>query len=93
MEDGRNNENPMTQVTVSLPDDLARDAQQAGLLSPQRLEPWLRDQLAKAARIDQMFAEIGRMTKVPDPNPMLLEEVAEEIRKMRAEQRAARRLR
>jgi hypothetical protein len=39
----------MTTVQISLPDQLAREAQRAGLLSPELLEKWLREQL-KAQR-------------------------------------------
>jgi hypothetical protein len=63
-----------------------RDAQQAGLLSPKRLEQWLRDQL-QALRGDELFAAIDRMTQVAEPEPMSPEEIAEEIAVMRAERR------
>ena len=35
----------MTTVQITLPDQLAQEAQQAGLLSPELLEKWLREQL------------------------------------------------
>jgi hypothetical protein len=37
----------MTTVQITLPDKLAREAQRAGLLSPEFLEQWLRKMLAK----------------------------------------------
>jgi hypothetical protein len=36
----------MTIIQITLPDQLAQEAQQAGLLSPQLLEKWLRDEPA-----------------------------------------------
>jgi hypothetical protein len=40
----------MTTVQITLPDQLAEEAQRAGLLSAPKLERWLRDQL-RAQRV------------------------------------------
>lgn len=77
----------MTTVQITLPDQLAQEAQRAGLLSPARLEKWLRDQL-KDQRVDELFSEMDRMHSVDEPATMSPEEVAEEIATMRAELRA-----
>jgi hypothetical protein len=77
----------MTTVQITLPDQLAQEAQKAGLLSPARLERLLRDQL-KAQRIDELFVAMDRMAAVDEPAMMSPEEVAEEIAAMRAERRA-----
>ena len=77
----------MTTVQITLPDQLALEAQRAGLLSPARLERWLRDQL-KAQRVDELFAAMDRMAVVEEPAAMSPEEVAAEIATMRAERRA-----
>lgn len=77
----------MTTVQITLPDQLAQEAQQAGLLSPARLERLLRDQL-KAQRVDELFVAMDRMAAVDEPAVMSPEEVAQEIAAMRAEQRA-----
>ena len=77
----------MTMVQITLPDQLAQEAQRAGLLSPARLEQWLREQL-KTQRIDALFAAMDRMAAVDEPAPMSPEEVAEELAAMRAERRA-----
>jgi hypothetical protein len=79
----------MTTVQITLPDQLAQEAQRAGLLSPQRLEQWLREQL-KAQRIDELFTAMDRMAAVDEPPPMSPEKVAEELAAMRAERRAKR---
>jgi Arc/MetJ family transcription regulator len=77
----------MTTVQITLPDQLAQEAQRAGLLSPEALEKLLRDQL-KAQHAVELFAAMDRMAAVDDPAYMSPEEVAEEIKAMRAERRA-----
>jgi hypothetical protein len=77
----------MTTVQITLPDQLAQEAQRAGLLSPDLLEKWLREQL-KAQRVDQLFSAMDRMGAVNDPAIMSPEAVAEEIAAMRAERRS-----
>lgn len=77
----------MTTVEIILPEQLAEEAQQAGLLSPERLERWLREQL-KAQRVDDFFGAMDRMAAAAEPSVMSPEEVAQEIASMRAEKRA-----
>lgn len=77
----------MTTVQITLPDQLAQEAQRAGLLSPARLEKWLRDQL-KDQLVDELFSAMDRMAGVNEPTVMSPEEVAHEIAAMRAERRA-----
>ena len=76
----------MTTVQITLPDQLAQEAQRAGLLSSARLELWLRDQL-KTQRVAELFAAMDRMDSVDEPAVMSPEEVAQEIATMRAERR------
>lgn len=78
----------MTTVQITLPDQLAQEAQRAGLLSPTRLEKWLRDQL-KEQRVDELFSAMDRMAGVNEPAAMSAEEVAQEIATMRAARRAS----
>ncbi len=77
----------MTTVQITLPDQLAQEAQRAGLLSSARLERWLRDQL-KTQRVDDLFTAMDRMATVDEPTVMSPEEVAQAIATMRAERRA-----
>lgn len=77
----------MTTIEITLPDQLAREAQRAGLLSQPRLENWLREQL-NAQRVDELFSAMDRMANVAAPAPMSPEEVAQEIAAMRSERRA-----
>ena len=79
----------MTTVQITLPDALAQEAQRAGLLTSTTIERMLRQQL-KAQRVDELFTAMDRMAAVEEPAALSPEEVAEEIRAMRAGRRAAR---
>ena len=76
----------MTTVQIILPDQLAQDAQRAGLLSQSSMEKLLREKL-QAQRRDEFFAASERMAQVTEPTAMSPEEVTEEIRAMREERR------
>lgn len=78
----------MTTLQIDLPDQLAQEARRAGLLSPDVIERWLREQL-RSKRVDALFTAMNRMAAVAEPAALSPEEVAEEIRAMRAERRAA----
>jgi hypothetical protein len=77
----------MTTVQITLPDQLAQEAQRAGLLSSARLEQWLREQL-KTKQVDELFTALDRMAAVDEPPTMSPEEVACEIAAMRNARRA-----
>ena len=77
----------MTTVQITLPDALAEQAERAGLLAPERVEKWLRDEL-KSKAWDNLSAIVERTGAMPDPAAMSPEELAFEIKKMRAEKRA-----
>lgn len=76
----------MTTVQITLPDQLAAEAQRAGLLTPARIERLLREQL-KTQRVDELFEAMTQADTVQAP-VMTPEQIAEEIRLMRAERRA-----
>lgn len=76
----------MTTVQLTLPDQLVSEAQRAGLLTPARIEKFLREQL-KAQRVDELFEAMEQAAAVDEP-VMTPEQIAEEIRIMRAERRA-----
>jgi hypothetical protein len=78
----------MTTVQITLPDQLAQEAEQAGLLSSESLEELLRRQL-KARAAEQLFAAMDKMSAVETVPYMSPEEIAEEIKAMRAEKRAS----
>lgn len=77
----------MTTVQITLPDALAQEATEAGLLAPETIEQILREQL-RAGRI----ADLQRMrqTLAADPLPeMTSEEIGSDIAAYRAEHRRA----
>jgi hypothetical protein len=78
----------MTTIQLTLPDQLAQEAQRAGLLSPESLEEWLRKQL-KAKAAEELVAMLDKLDTAANDDYMSPEDVAEEIRAMRAEKRAA----
>jgi hypothetical protein len=78
----------MTTIQITLPDKLAQEAQRAGLLTSETLERILRERL-KEQRVNELFEAMDRMSAVDTPAAMSPEEVAEEMRIMRAERRAA----
>jgi hypothetical protein len=77
----------MTTVRINLPDQLAQEAERAGLLSQAALERLLREQL-QIRRQDAFFTALERMEQTTEPPAMSPEDVADEIRAMRVERRA-----
>ena len=73
----------MTTIQITLPDALAQEAERAGLLAPEVFANWVRGQL-KVKNSEQLFALVERMSAIPDPDAMSPEEVAKEIKRMRA---------
>jgi Arc/MetJ family transcription regulator len=78
----------MTTVQINLPDQLAQEAQRAGLLTSAALERMLREYL-KTRRTDELFAAMDRMAAVEVP-AMTPEEISEELHAMRAARRQSR---
>ena len=72
----------MTELTVTLPDDLARRAREAGLLSPAGIERALRDALKRDA--GRKLIEIGRSIQAADLPPLTEEAIQAEIDAVRA---------
>lgn len=83
---GATRDRQMTTVQISIPDELTRDARQAGLLSSEGITALLRQQL-KITRVDALFAAMDRMAAVTEPDIMSPEEVAEELAALRAQRR------
>jgi hypothetical protein len=77
----------MTTIQLTLPDQLAQEAERAGLLSSPSLEKLLRDQL-KARAFSELFAAMDRMAAVETDEDFSPEAMAEEVRAVRAERRA-----
>ncbi len=77
----------MGTVLLTLPDELIHDAEKAGLLGSEAIEKILRDQL-RAKAFDDLVEAMDKMHALDDPPPITPEEIAEEVRAMRAERRA-----
>ena len=67
----------MTTVQIQLPDELAQDAQAAGLLAPEAIEAMLREQLKTQAgeALQAMWARMPREDLTPEIEQMIDEEV------------------
>ena len=77
----------MTNITVSLPDELAQQAKSAGLLRSDAIERLLREAM-KQRQVDDLFSTMGKLASL---TPLLTEaEIDAEIAAARAE-RARRR--
>ena len=74
------------EVTLTLPDSLAREAEANGLLTPQGLEALLRSEVQRR-RVAQLFEAADRLAALP---PLTEAEVEAEIQAARAERRATR---
>jgi hypothetical protein len=77
----------MTTVQINLPDELARNAQQAGLLTSPALERLLAEALRNQA-LAQLDGARAALSADPLP-PMSEEEIQAEINAHRAEKRAS----
>ena len=75
------------EVKLNLPDSLANEARQAGLLKPEELERLLREAL-RARRVDRLTAVRETLATNPLP-PMTPEEIQAEIDDYRAQVRRA----
>lgn len=74
----------MTRLMIDLPEKLAEEARNAGLLTTDAIEAMLREQL-RTRRVDELFEAMDRMAAIQAPAVMSPEEIAEEMRAIRAE--------
>ena len=77
----------MTTVQITLPDALAREVANAGLLEPANIERLLRERL-RAERLDKLEAARDKIAAQPLA-PMTSQEIQAEIDSYRTEQRRA----
>lgn len=75
----------MTTIQIQLPDDLAQDAQAAGLLNAEAIERLLRERLRLQAG-DALRAMWNRMPR-EELTPEIEDMINEEVQAMRAERR------
>jgi hypothetical protein len=76
----------MVQLDLKLPDSLAREAQAAGLLTPQAIEQLLREEIRRR-RVSQMFEAADRLAALDAP-PLTEAEVETEIQAVREARRS-----
>lgn len=77
----------MTTLELRLPDQLAREAQTAGLLTPEELERMVREAL-RLRRVQKLAQAREKLAAQPLP-PMTAEEIQAEIDAYRTESRRA----
>lgn len=75
----------MTTVQITLPDELAQKAANAGLLSPEAMEAMLREQLRRAAV--QALRSMWERAPTEELTPEIEQEIVQEVRAARAERR------
>ncbi|CAN5374137.1 hypothetical protein BH20ACI2_BH20ACI2_13820 [soil metagenome] len=74
----------MSEVVLTLPDSLAKEAEDFGLLKPAFLTSLLKDELRRR-KTNRLFAMMDKLAELPDPPTE--EEIAEEIAAARRERR------
>ena len=74
------------EITLNLPDELARRAQSEGLLSTEAVQRMLEDAMRRAA--GQRLLQVADQIHAAGIEPMSEEEIAAEIRAYRAGRRA-----
>lgn len=74
------------ELTVTLPEQVAREAEANGLLKSEVLERLLRAEMRRR-RVGELFDAADRLAAVPEP-PLTDAEVLAEIQAVRAERRA-----
>jgi len=77
----------MTRIRIDLPDRLAREAEQAGLLSSDAIGRLLQERL-QAGSAERLCAAMDRMAALDEPAALSAEEVAAEMAAARARRRA-----
>ncbi len=76
----------MTRFEFSLPDSLAQEARQAGILTQDRVEQWVRQQVNRQ-KLHRLFQAVDQAT-ADGAEYMSPEEVSSELAAMRAENRS-----
>ncbi len=77
------------EITLSLPDNLAREAAARGLLTATALHQLLDAEVTRRRKLDQLFTTMNQLAAVDLP-PLSVEELNTEIAAVRAERQARR---
>lgn len=75
------------EVTLTLPDAMAKEAARMGLLAPEALQSLLRDAI-RERRIKRMFAAMDALQEARLP-PLTMEEIQQQVERVREGRRAA----
>ncbi len=75
----------MTTLTIDLPDNLAEEAKQAGLLTPNAIETILQETLRRRA-VNGLFSAADKLAAANLP-PMTMDEIQEEVNAVRAQRK------
>jgi hypothetical protein len=75
----------MTRFEFTLPDTLAQEAQRAGVLTQDRVEQWVRQQVNRQ-KLDRLFRAVDQVAETTEEH-VSPEEVSLELEAMRAEKR------
>lgn len=73
----------MTTLTIEIPESLAREAEDAGLLDPEAIATMLREYLRRRA-VDGLFDAADTLAAAEFP-PMTMEEIQREVNAVRAQ--------
>ena len=76
----------MSEVVLTLPDNIAKEAEEYGLFKPLIITSMLKEELRRR-KINKLFETMDRLAELP--NPLTEEEIAEEIAAYRRERRRA----
>ena len=75
----------MTTLTIDLPDNLVKEAKNAGLLAPDAIEAMLRETLRRRA-VNGLFTAADKLAAADFP-PMTMDEIQEEVNAVRAQKK------
>ena len=76
-----------TELKVTLPDNLAREAEASGLLTPEAIETLLREEIRRR-RVNELFSAADRLANLDVP-PLTESEVEAEIEAARRSRRTS----
>lgn len=76
----------MTTLTINLPDNIAKEAKDAGLLTSETLAQLLKDAVRR--RAGQRLLDVAKRIQATGISPMSDEEIVAEVKAARAERRA-----
>jgi hypothetical protein len=74
------------EIKLSLPDNLAREAEARGLLTPKALQQMIDAEVERQRKVDRLFTTMDDLAAVDLP-PLSAEELNTEIKAARAERR------